>query len=122
MHARKFARIVGVGLLLWAAVATSGERGFFGYALAVKGGGFFLNPTISAISIREVLPGSPAARSGIAAGDSIVKLEGVAVAGRKANDLKARAERDVGETLHLELKRPNGQVYSVALVAVRRPD
>ena len=53
MHARKFARIVGVGVLLWAAVAIAGERGFFGYALAVKGGGFFLNPTISAISIRS---------------------------------------------------------------------
>ncbi len=67
------------------------------------------------------MPGSPAARGGIAVGDSIVKLEGVAVSGRKASDLKNAARRDVGQTLRLELKRPNGQVYSVALVAVPRP-
>jgi len=28
----------------------------------------------------------------------------------------------VGQTLHVDLKRPSGEVYSVALVAVKRPD
>ena len=122
MHARKVARVIGMGLLLWTAVAAAGERGYFGFGMAVKGGGFFLNPTIQTIAIASVVPGSPTARARIAVGDSIVKIEGVAIAGRKANDLKAAAARNVGETLHLELKRSNGQVYSVALVAVRRPD
>lgn len=124
MHAGKVARIAGSSLLLWAAVAVAvaGERGFFGFGMAVKGGGFFLNPTIETISIAQVVPGSPTARGGIAVGDRIVKVEGVAIAGRKASELKTAAAREVGQTLHLEMKRPNGQVYSVALVAIPRPD
>ncbi len=39
MDARKIARVVGFSLLLCVAVAAAGERGFFGYGLAVKGGG-----------------------------------------------------------------------------------
>jgi C-terminal processing protease CtpA/Prc len=122
MDARKIAWIAGWGLLLCAAVAAAGERGYFGFGMAVKGGGFFLNPTIESISIAQVVPGSPTAQARIAVGDRIVKVEGIAIAGRKASELKAAAAREVGQTLHLELKRPNGQVYSAALVAVPRPD
>lgn len=122
MHAIKTARIIGLGLLLWTAAASAAERGYFGFGMAVKGGGFFLNPTVQTIAIASVVPGSPSARARIAVGDSIFKVEGLAVAGRKANELKAAAEREVGQTLHLQLKRPSGELYSVALVAESRPD
>ena len=109
-------------LLLSSAAALAGERGYFGFSPAVSGKGFVLNPTVTRIAIDKVAPGTPAARGGLRAGDEIVKIEGVAVAGRKGKALQAAATREVGQTLNLELKRPGGERYSVALVAVRRPN
>ena len=113
--------LLALALLSAGAVALAGERGFFGFGLAVTGKGFFLNPTITRLGIDKVMPGTPAA-GGIRAGDEILKIEGVAVAGQKGKALQATAARDVGQTLHLELKRPDGEVYAVALVAVKRPE
>ena len=99
----------------------AGERGYFGFAPEVSAGGFFLNPTVKRIAIHRVAPDSPAARGGIHAGDEVVDVEGVAVVGSKALKLRSLAEREVGQTLHLRLRRPDGAVYAVALVAVKRP-
>ena len=101
--------------------AMAGERGYFGFAPEVSAGGFFLNPTVKRIAIHSVAPESPAARGGIHAGDEVVDVEGVAVVGSKALKLRSLAEREVGQTLHLRLRRPDGAVYAVALVAVKRP-
>lgn len=114
--------IVAALLLSWSALAVAGERGWFGFGLKVVGGGFFLNPTVKSLTIGSVAPGSPAARNAIKVGDTIYRIEGVPIAGKKANELKSLAERQVGQTLHVDLKRPSGEVYSVALVAVKRPD
>lgn len=113
--------IVATVFLLSSAIALAGERGFFGFGLSVSGKGFPLNPTITRVTIASVLPGTPAARGGIGVGDEIVKAAGVVVAGKKGKELQALARREVGQTLHLELKRPSGELYAVALVAVRRP-
>ena len=102
--------ILLLGLLL-SGVAMAGERGYFG----------FLNPTVKRIAIHSVAPDSPAARGGIHAGDEVLAVEGVAVVGSKALKLRSLAAREVGQTLHLRLRRPDGAVYAVALVAVERP-
>ena len=122
MRKQEWIRCIVAAMLLWSALAVAGERGWFGFGLKVTGGGFFLNPTVKTLAIGSVVPGSPAARSPIKVGDTIYRIEGVPIAGRKANELKALAERQVGQTLHVALKRPSGEVYSVALVAVKRPD
>jgi predicted metalloprotease with PDZ domain len=109
-----------LGLVL-SAGAMAGERGYFGFAPEVSAGGFFLNPTVKRIAIHSVAPDSPAARGGIRAGDEVVDVEGVAVVGSKALKLRGLAEREVGQTLHLRLRHPDGTVYAVALVAVKRP-
>jgi S1-C subfamily serine protease len=112
--------ILLLGLVL-SGGAMAGERGYFGFAPEVSAGGFFLNPTVKRIAIHSVAPDSPAARGGIRAGDEVVDVEGVAVVGSKALKLRGLAEREVGQTLHLRLRRPDGAVYAVALVAVKRP-
>ena len=114
--------IVAALLLSWSALATAGERGWFGFGLKLSSEGFFLNPTVKSITIGSLVPGSPAARSRIAVGDTIYRIEGVPIVGKKAKALQSLAEREVGQTLHVDLKRPNGEVYSVALVAAKRPD
>ena len=108
-------------LVLLAGVASAGEHGFFGFALKAETKGFFLAPTLSDLSIDRVIPGTPAARAGIRAGDRIIEVEGQPVAGSKALDLKAKATREVGQTLHLTLRHADGTVYRVALVAVPHP-
>ena len=83
--------------------------------------GFFLNPEVTALKIASIVPGMPAARAGIQTGDLITKVDGLAVAGSKATALKSHAEREVGQSLRLELKHANGQVYTVNMVAVPKP-
>ncbi|MEJ7746416.1 MAG: PDZ domain-containing protein, partial [Luteimonas sp.] len=121
MHPTRLAYVLGFALLLVSTLATAGERGYFGFGMSVTGSGFSLNPTVKRIRIASVVPGTPAAVNGIAVNDEIIKLEGVAIAGRKAKELKALASRDVGQTLNLELKRPDGKVYRRSLVAIKRP-
>ena len=60
-------------LLLLAGVASAGEHGFFGFALKAETKGFFLAPTLSDLGIDRVIPGTPAARAGIRAGDRIIE-------------------------------------------------
>jgi len=121
MHRYKLAYILGFALLLISSLATAGERGYFGFGMSLTTSGFPLNPTVKNIRIASVAPGTPAASSGIAVNDEIIKLEGVAIAGRKAKELQSLAARDIGQTLNLEMKRPDGTVYRTSLVAARRP-
>ncbi len=98
------------------------EKGFFGLAVNVDGEGFFLDPTLRSVTISKVTPASPAALNGLAAGDQIVELEGLLIAGRKGRELEPLMKKAVGESLRLRLKRPNGDLYNATLVAVRRPE
>ena len=98
------------------------DHGYFGFALKVVTKGFFLAPTVSDLTIDKVMPGTPAERAGIRPGDRIVEVEGKPVAGTKALDLKSSATRMPGQTLHLTLRHPDGQVYKAAMVAVPHPE
>jgi predicted metalloprotease with PDZ domain len=108
-------------LCLLATTAVAGERGSFGFAPAVTTSGFILNPTVDRIVIAGIVPGSPAARAGLVAGDEVLTIEGTQVAGAKALALRSLAQRDVGQTLHATLRHHGGAVYSVSMVAVPRP-
>ena len=108
-------------LLLCTTPASAGERGYFGFGLQVGTKGFFLSPEVTLLKISSVVPGTPADRVGIRAGDTILRVEDMVVVGSKALDLKARATRDVGQALHLQLRHADGQVFAVDMVAVPRP-
>ncbi len=96
-------------------------KGFFGLEVAVDGEGFFLNPTLRTITIQKVVPKSPAAQAGIAAGDQIIEVEGRTVAGTKGRALEPLMRKKVGEALHLLLKRPNGGSFKATLIAIAKP-
>jgi C-terminal processing protease CtpA/Prc len=97
--------------------AIAGEKGYLGVALSVEGEGFFLNPTLKSIKIEKVTPNSPAARAGIEAGDFLVEIEGKKIAGAKANELKPYLEREVGQRVHLAVKKNSGDVKQLEVVA-----
>jgi C-terminal processing protease CtpA/Prc len=102
-------------------IASAADKGYFGFGLGVKGEGMF-NPTVKSVTVQSIQPGTPAAEQKIAVGDEIVEVEGVSVPGRKANELKPLMEKKVGEVIHLRLKRANGEIYSVTMTAIKRPD
>lgn len=119
VFASRLAATLLLGLL--AAGAHAAEHGYFGFVLNAETGGFFLAPTITALRVDKVLPGTPAERAGLRAGDRIVEVEGAPVIGAKALELKARANRLPGQTLHLTLRHADGQVYKAAMVAIPHP-
>lgn len=114
----RFIAVLLLGLL--AGRAQAEDHGYFGFALNAETQGFF-SPTITRLTIDKVLPGTPAERAGIRAGDRIVEVEGKPVAGSKALDLKASATRLPGQTLHLTLRHADGQVFHAAMVAIPHP-
>lgn len=99
----------------------AGEKGWFGFAVAIKAEGFFLNPVLVSVTVDAVEARSPAAEKGISVGDEIIQLENTEVRGHRALELRSLMQKQVGETLHLRLKRRNGEGYSVALIAAKRP-
>ncbi len=114
-------RVAVLLLSLSTATAWAGERGYFGFGLAVSTKGFFLNPDVEWLKIDSVVPGTPAARAGIVPGDLIMKVDDLVVPGSKALTLKSHATRDVGQSVRLQLKHANGSVYVATMVAVAKP-
>jgi C-terminal processing protease CtpA/Prc len=115
--------LMACALTLMLGVATAAEeRGTFGVKLNVAGEGFFLNPTLKSVTVESVLPSSPAAGAGIAAGDQIIEADGHAVVGARARDLQPVLSKRIGESIRLRLRRANGEEYEASMVAVRRPD
>jgi S1-C subfamily serine protease len=114
-----FALLFTVALLLNAAAAD--EKGWFGFGVDVKTSGFMLNPNVASIVIAEITPNSPAAAQRVAVGDEIVEAEGTTVPGSKALQLRSIMTKRPGETLHLRLKRKDGEIYSATITATKRP-
>jgi C-terminal processing protease CtpA/Prc len=98
----------------------AGEKGWFGFELNIAGESFF-SLTVRSVTVASITPQSPAAAQAIAAGDEIIQVEQTTVSGRKAWELKPLLQKQVGESLHLKLKRPTGETYSVTLIAAKRP-
>lgn len=97
------------------------EKAWFGFAVNVETAGFPLNPTVRFVRVAKVVPNSPAATQHIEAGDEIVEAEGHTVPGGRALQLQPLLKRQVGDVLHLRLKRPTGEVYPAALTGIAKP-
>jgi S1-C subfamily serine protease len=111
-----------MSLALWSAAMTAGaaEKGWFGFAISVDAAGL-LSPTLRSITIEKVFAASPAALAGLASGDAVVEVQGIVVAGAKAEVLRAALQKSVGETLRLRVRRGVGETREVSLVAASKP-
>jgi C-terminal processing protease CtpA/Prc len=110
-----------MAMLLTCSIAAAGEKGWFGFAMAIDVEGTPLKPTLRTVRVDSVSPASPAAAAGIAPGDLFVEIEGISVAGANAYNVKAAMQKSVGETLHLKIKRGNDAPRDVALIAAPKP-
>jgi C-terminal processing protease CtpA/Prc len=106
---------------VWTSMVVAAEKGWFGFGLKVEGSGF-LSLTVQSVTVESIAPHSPASEQSIAVGDEIIQVEEMTVPGRRAWELKPLLQKQVGETIHLRLKRPTGETYSVTLTAVKRRD
>ena len=97
------------------------ERGWFGLSFSIETEGFSFNPTLRSVKIEKVAPLSPAAAAGLAVGDVVIALQGIVIAGAKADDLKAPMKKSVGETVRFKIKRGTAEPYEVPVVAASRP-
>jgi C-terminal processing protease CtpA/Prc len=97
------------------------EKGWFGFALNIDAEGLSLNPKLRSIRIDQIFPASPAAKAGLASGDMILEIEGIAVEGAKADTLKAAIQKSAGETLRLKVKHGADAPRDVSLIAAPKP-
>lgn len=81
--------IVVIATTLTANLAAAGEKGWFGFAMAIDVEGTPLNPKLRTVKVDSVSPTSPAASAGIAPGDLFVEIEGISVPGANAYTVKA---------------------------------
>jgi C-terminal processing protease CtpA/Prc len=94
--------------------------GWFGVSIKANTKGISFNPTIRSVKITKVFPSSPAA-AGIAVGDSVVVIQGVTVAGAKANTLRGVMKKAVGEEIQIKIKRGTAEPYEVKMTAIKKP-
>jgi C-terminal processing protease CtpA/Prc len=117
-------------LLLFVALAiaaplVAAQKGFIGMALDGKadpGSGLnFLNPTLMSSWVKSIVPKSPADGHHITVGDIVLEIDGMPVPGCKLSALKTKLAVEAGQTIHLKLKRSNGEIYTADLTAIPKP-
>jgi S1-C subfamily serine protease len=105
----------------WHSVSAADANGWFGMSVSVDADAISLNPTIRSIKVVAVAPSSPAAVAGLLAGDSIVEVQGITVAGARADVLKVAMRKAVGESLDLKIRRGTAESREARLVAIAKP-
>ena len=107
-------------LVLIAAVAVSAsafaEQGRLGFSVAADTDGF-LSHTLKSLKITAVTAGAPAEQAGLKAGDEVVTLDDVAIAGADGSKLMDLVHgTQPGQHLRLKVKR-DGAERSIDIVA-----
>jgi C-terminal processing protease CtpA/Prc len=114
---RRDAFVMTLNMVMLGIVHAQESQGTFGFVAKVDADGLF-NPTLKTVLIQSVQRDLPAALAGITAGDTVVEVDGVQVAGSKASAMADRMKKKPGEAVTLRLVRADGQPYVVRLVAV----
>jgi C-terminal processing protease CtpA/Prc len=107
--------------LLHGSLAWSAEPGWFGLSVRVRVATFSLNPTLRTVTIEDVAPSSPAAGAGLASGDVVLQIQGIAIAGTKANVLRNAMQKSVGEPLQVRFQHGSEAPRDVVLIAAPKP-
>lgn len=101
--------------------AAAAEKGWFGFSVNVDADSMSPNPTLRTATVESVVPGSPAAKAGLVSGDQVLEVQGVPVAGAKADVFRAAMQKAVGESVRIKIKRGDAAAREVSLVAAHQP-
>ncbi len=83
------------------------------------GVGAVLDQSSGTTVIVRVIPGSPAERAGVRAGDEIVAVDGTSVAGLTVDEIVAKVRGPEGTKVTLELKSTDGTTRSLTITRAR---
>ena len=109
MSINRGARIaLTVLLCLTAAANGRAAEGQLGFGVQLEGEGFFLNPVVRKIIVTEVMKHSIAEAAGLKSGDEILFIDGNAVKGQRAWELRSFMKLNPGETRTLRLRHSDG--------------
>lgn len=86
-----------------------------GLSINVDGKGAFWNPVVTHIWVTAVANGSLAQTAGLREGDEIVQIDGHAVVGRRAADLKPFMVFKAGDSRVLSIRHSSGELTEVRL-------
>lgn len=102
--------------------ALAGDNGYVGFGTETTISGF-LSPKLKRVKVTEVQAGSPAEKSGMRVGDHIVEANGKPIAGAPAREM-AKSLREVapGQRLALKIKRADGTLADITIVAGTKPN
>jgi carboxyl-terminal processing protease len=84
---------------------TDGEREMAYESGSLAGTGIVLEDVDGSPTVQTVLPGSPAARSGVLAGDRLLSIDDTSVAGLRAQTIQLRLLGEKGKKVRLTLER-----------------
>src|SRR5262245_3194574 len=118
MRLSRFAPLALAGLLIVAAPAGAQGEGFIGIEYA--DGKFPGPPPKPALSVKRVIPGFPAERAGMKAGDLLFRLDGQEIENKDRFAQAVRA-RKPGETVTLHLLRDERTFITLSLALGVRP-
>jgi C-terminal processing protease CtpA/Prc len=96
----------------------TGEK-WYGLTLNIDADGFF-HPIVRSIRVERIAPDSPAERAGLLSGDRVLELQGVKVAGARADALE-KLQKPVGDTLRLKIQHGTAEPREVILMAAQKP-
>lgn len=116
----RFGLMISLALFLSVASASSGRAKLgFGTQATISG---FLKPVLKRVRVGQVVPGSPAERAGLQSGDEILEANGKKVPGAPAREM-AGALRNIapGEQLRLKVRRGDGRLLDLTIVATTAP-
>lgn len=113
-HLNKTCFVAAVALVL--AIPLAGfAKGTLGFEARITSSGFF-HPTLEAVSVLAVVPGSAAATAGMRPGDRIVEVDGRPIKGASAEKMAARLD-NARPGQHLEFTVERGsELLSLDLV------
>ncbi len=105
--------LAALSILIATAALGAGEK--VGLEIGVEGDGLFFNPVVTRINVTGVAPQSLAAKAGIVTGDEITSIEGKAVKGRRASELKSYLNFGAGESRTLIVRHADGTSFEALL-------
>lgn len=115
--------ILVVWLMFLLPIAWAGASGaWFGVQLGVEANGAADDPLITSVTVKGIAPGSPADHKDIQKGDQVLAVDGHLLAGSKPTDVALLIHgKQPGDKVDMKLKRADGSLHEVVLVAIAKP-
>ena len=98
---------------LTAAEVTASHQSLSG---SITGIGARMSQVDTSFVVQSVVPGSPAEKAGLRAGDSVLEVNGVSVEGKTLDDVVSSIRGDAGTSVRLQIGRPSQAGFEVTIV------